>query len=164
MHVMCENNEKYDCKTTRLIQKKNAMHVNPKYKWFMKKKIGKKHRNWKFFQFRSIEHRLNINQVRLRAMIKNQGIFDRSKNTFNRLKFWKFEFLKNRRRLYRKQLNPSNFMNEMYENEFKCFSKTWVFNLELQNKVFNYQKHNFYQPLNIFSIKHHRKHNLGWKN
>ena len=59
-------------------KKKNAMHVNPKYKWFMKKKIGKKHRNWKFFQFRSIEHRLNINQVRLRAMIKNQGIFDRS--------------------------------------------------------------------------------------
>ena len=63
-----------------------------------------------------------------------------------------------------KQLNPSNFMNEMHETKFKCFSKTWVFNLELQNKVFNHQKHNFYQPLNIFCIKHHKKYNLGWPN
>ena len=41
-----------------------------------------------------------------------------------------------------KTLNPKNFMNEMHENEFKSFSKTFVFNLKLQNKVFNHQKHN----------------------
>ena len=29
MYVMCENNERYDCKTVRWIQKKkNVMHVN----------------------------------------------------------------------------------------------------------------------------------------
>ena len=38
MHVMCENNERYDCKTARWIQKNNAMHMNPKHKWCMKKK------------------------------------------------------------------------------------------------------------------------------
>ena len=32
MHVMCENNERYDCKIARWIQKINAMHVNPKHK------------------------------------------------------------------------------------------------------------------------------------
>ena len=29
---MCENNERYDCKTARWMQKINAMHVNPKHK------------------------------------------------------------------------------------------------------------------------------------
>ena len=32
MHVMCENTERYDYKTTRWIQKNNAMHINPKQK------------------------------------------------------------------------------------------------------------------------------------
>ena len=41
MHVMCENNERYDCKTARWIQKINAMHVNPKHKWCMKKILVK---------------------------------------------------------------------------------------------------------------------------
>ena len=106
--------------------KKNAMHVNPKYKWFMKKQIGKKHWNWKFFQFWSIEHWLNINRVRLRAMIKNQGIFDRSKNTFNRSKFWKFEFLKTCRRL-------------CWNNSTKVIS--WMKCIRMSLNVF--QKHEF---------------------
>ena len=54
--------------------------------------------------------------------------------------------------------------NYVHENEFKCFSKIGDFNLELQNKIFNHQNHNFCQPLTIFCIKHHRKHNLGWPN
>ena len=29
---MCENNERYNCKTARWMQKINAMHVNPKHK------------------------------------------------------------------------------------------------------------------------------------
>ena len=34
MHAMCENNERYDCKTARWIpkKKKKAMQVNPKHK------------------------------------------------------------------------------------------------------------------------------------
>ena len=44
-YVMCENNERYDCKTARWIQKKkkkiNAMHMNPKHKWCMKKNLVK---------------------------------------------------------------------------------------------------------------------------
>ena len=34
---MYENNERYDCKTARWIQKINAMHVNPKHKMMQKK-------------------------------------------------------------------------------------------------------------------------------
>ena len=30
-----------------------------------------------------------------------------------------------------KTLNPNNFMNELDENEFKSFSKTFVFNPKL---------------------------------
>ena len=41
MNVMCENNEIYDCKTTRWIQKINAMHVNPK-QMMHEKKNGQK--------------------------------------------------------------------------------------------------------------------------
>ena len=83
-------------------------------------------------------------------MIKNQGIFDK-KNTFDRSKFWKFEFFEKLSKIMQKHLNPSNFMNEMHQNEFKSFSKTLVFNPKLQNKVLNHQKHNFCQPLTIFA-------------
>ena len=31
-----------------------------------------------------------------------------------------------------KTLKPNNFINEMHENEFKIFSKTFVFNPEFQ--------------------------------
>ena len=85
----------------------------------------------KIFQFQLVKHRSNTNRVRHRAMIKNQGIFDRSKNTFDRLKFWKFEFLKKLQKIIQKHLNPSNFINEMHENEFKIFPQTLVFNPEL---------------------------------
>ena len=118
----------------------------------------------KIFQFRLVEHRSNTNWVRQKVMIKNQEIFDRSKNTFDWLNSGNLNFLKNYRRLCRKQLIPINFMNEMHENDFKCFLKTWVFNPKFQNKAFNHQKHNFCQPLNIFFIKHHRKNNIGWPN
>ena len=34
----------------------------------------------------------NTNRVRQKVMIKNQGIFNWLKITFNQSKFWKFEF------------------------------------------------------------------------
>ena len=116
----------------------------------------------KIFQFRLIEHRSNTNQVKQKLDLKNLEIFDWSKITLNRSKFWKTEFFEKLQKIMQKILKPRNFKNEMHENEFKCFSKTRVFNPELQNKVFNHQKHNFCQPWTIFCIKHHRKHNLGW--
>ena len=57
-------------------------------------------------------------------MIKNQGIFDRSKNTFDQSRFGKTEILKNNRSFMQKTLKPIDFMNEMHEYEFKSFSKT----------------------------------------
>ena len=42
-----------------------------------------------------------------------------------------------------KTLNPKNLMNEMHENEFKSFSKTFVFNLEAQKQDF----HTFYPQI-----------------
>ena len=65
------------------------------------------------------------------------------------LEIWIFEKLQ---KIMQKQLNPSDFMNEMHENEFKCFSKTWFFNPKLQNKIFKLLPQNF-QPLNMFCIK-----------
>ena len=61
----------------------------------------------------------------------------------------------------KKTLKPNNFMNEIHENEFKSFSETFFFSQNFKNKIFNHQRHNFFQPLNIFYIKHHKKHNLG---
>ena len=46
----------------------------------------------------------------------------------------------------------------------KVFQKHLFSTQNFKNKIFNHQKRNFCQPLNIFCIKHHRKHNLGWPN
>ena len=46
-----------------------------------------------------------------------------------------------------KLLKPSNFMNEMHENEFKSFSKTFVFNPKLQKKDFYASKTQFLSTL-----------------
>ena len=35
-----------------------------------------------------------------------------------------------------KTLNPKNFIDQMHENEFKCFPKTLEFNPELRYKDF----------------------------
>ena len=64
-----------------------------------------------------------------------------------------------------KTLKPTYFMNEMHENEFESYKKKQEFSTQnFKTKIFNHQKHNFCQPLTIFCIKHHRKHNLGWPN
>ena len=138
--MLCvKKNERYDCKNARQIKKKTmqCMRIlNAKNARQIKKKIWSKTQKLKIFQFRSVEHRLNTNRVRQRAMIKNQGIFNRSKNTFDRSKFQKFEFFEKQQKIMQKPLNPNNFMNEMHENEFKSFSKTLILNPELQNKIF----------------------------
>ena len=140
--------------------KNNAMHLNPKHKWCMKIILVKylKTKNFSVLIDRASVESGRKSWLKIKGFSIGQKTHSIDRNSGN-LNFWK-----KCRRLCKKQLNPSNFMNEMHENEFKCFSKTWVFNPELQNKVFNHQKHNFCQPLNIFCIKHHRKHNLGWPN
>ena len=45
MHVLCENNERYKLQNYKMGTENNAMHVNPKHKWCMKKKIGQKSKN-----------------------------------------------------------------------------------------------------------------------
>ena len=57
------------------------------------------------------------------AMIKNEGIFDQSKNTFDQSKFQKFEFFEKLQKITQKQLNPSNFMNEMHVMSLNVFKK-----------------------------------------
>ena len=56
---------------------------------------------------------------------------------FDQLKFWKIGFFEKQQKFMQKTLNPNNFMNEMHENEFKIFSKTFVFNLELLKQDFH---------------------------
>ena len=51
----------------------------------------------------------------------------------------------------------------MHENEFKIFSKTFVFNRELQKQDF----HTFYPQMSIHEhilYQNHRIYNLGWPN
>ena len=107
-----------------------------------------------------IEYQLSQAEARLEKSRNFQLI----EITLNGLKFWKTEFFEKLQKIMQKLLKPRNFINEMHKKKFKCFSKIGVFNPKLQNKVFNHQKHNFCQPLTIFCIKHHRKHNLGWPN
>ena len=45
--------------------------------------------------------------------------------------------------MQKKKINPNNFMNEMHENKYKSFSKTFVFNPELQKQDF----HTFYPQI-----------------
>ena len=63
--------------------------------------------------------------------------------------------LKNRRSFMQKTLKPTYFINEMHEYEFKNFSKTHEFNLDIPKTRFS----TFFffvpknQSMNIFCIK-----------
>ena len=116
----------------------------------------------KFFQFQSVEHWSDANRVRLRLDLKNLEIFNWSKVTLDRSKFWKIEFFEKTIIFFAESIFKRFFMTCNTWAWFHKFSKKWVFNQELQNEVFYHQKHKFCQPLNIFCIKHHKKYNLGW--
>ena len=76
--------------------KNNAMHVNPKHKWFMKKIFGQKHRNWKFFSCdRSRIDRASIELGRLKPKILIAISIDQKTGSIDQ-KSGKFRFLKNR--------------------------------------------------------------------
>ena len=72
--------------------KNNAMHVNPKHKWYMKKNFGQKHRNWKFAV--AID-RTSIESGRLKPKILIAISIDRKTGSIDR-KSGKIRFLKNR--------------------------------------------------------------------
>ena len=59
--------------------------------------------------------------------------------------------------------NPNNFMNEIHEIEFKGFSKTFVFNPELQKKILKLLTPKF-SNLEHILYQNHRIYNLGWPN
>ena len=102
-------------------------------------------KNWKFFSF----DQSNTNRVRQKVMIKNQGIFDQSRNEINWSKIWKNQ-------IFEKQ---SNFMQKLLkawydEYEMKCFSKTLVLNPDLpKKKIFFQSMFLKSQSLNTFCIK-----------
>ena len=123
MHVMCENNERYDCKTARWIQKINAMHVNPKHKWCMKKKFSQRLGNWKFFIFnRSSIDRLLIESGRFKqknliaiSIGRETGLIDQ--------KSGKIKFLKNRAILCRNSSKHSISWMKCISIRLKVFQK-----------------------------------------
>ena len=84
----------------------------------------------------SIEYQSSQTEARL----EKSGNFQLIENHTQSIEILKTKFFEKLQKIMQKLLKPRNFMNEMHENEFKCFSKTWVFNLELQNKVFNHRK------------------------
>ena len=145
-------------------KKNSAIQVNPKHKWCMQKKIGQKLRNWKFFSFdwSSIEWipiELGREQwLKIKGFLigrKTHSIGGNSRN---------LNFLKNCRRLCRNHSIQIISWMKCMRMSFKVFQKHQFSTQKLQNKVSNHQKHKFCQPLNIFCIKHHRKHNLERSN
>ena len=144
--------------------KNNTIHVNPKHKWCMKK-FGQKLRNWKFFSF----DRLSINRIPIKPSqeqwLKIKGLsINRKTHSIDRnsenLSFWKTaeDYVEN---------NSTQVISWMkcMRMSLKVKKKKHEFSTQnFKTKIFNHQKHTFCQPLNIFCIKHHRKHNLGWPN
>ena len=101
MHVICENNERYDCKIARWIQK--IMQCM----WILKindawKKFGQKLRNWKFFSF----DRSSIDQKPIKLgreqWLKIKGFSICRKTHSINQNSGKLDFLKNCRSLYKK--------------------------------------------------------------
>ena len=104
------------------------------------------------FQFRLVEHWLNTNRTKPRAMIKNQGIFYWSKNTFDRSKFYKFEFLKNCRRLCKNNSTQVISWMKCMRMSLNVFQKHEFSTQNFKTRFSNsYPK--IFKPLNIFCIK-----------
>ena len=117
--------------------KNNAMHVNPKHKWCMKKIFWSKTLKLKIFQLRSIKNWSNINRVR-QTQIKNfNRNFDLSKNRFDRSKVWKNQIFLKKSILMQKLLKAHCFIKKMHEYETKSFSKTLKFNPNLPKSRFS---------------------------
>ena len=73
--------------------------------------------------------------------------------------------MKNNKSFMQKTLKPNNFMNEMHENKFKSFSKTFVFNPELQKQDFFFSLFTLKFSTNEHILyQNHRIYNLGWPN
>ena len=128
------------------------------------KKFGKNLRNWKFSSF----DWSNINWIPIesgrKSWLKIKGFsigwethsIDRSSGNLN--------FLKNCRSLCRKHSTQIILWMKCMRMSLKVFQKHLFSTQNFKRKIFMHQKHNFCQPLNIFCIKHHRKHNLRWPN
>ena len=149
--------------TTKLqdgYRKKNAMHVNPKHKWCVKKIFGQKLKNWKFFNFdQSSINRALIKSGRIKPKILSQ--FRSVKNqrrSIKNLEKWIFE---KQSKLMQKLLKAHCIMNKMHEYELKSFSKTLEFNPDLPKQVF---QSNCPKKSNIKHILHQNQwaYNLGW--
>ena len=77
----------------------------------------------------SIDRKTNLIDQNTQSQTKTfNHNFDRLKNNFDWLKFWKKYFFENQSKILQKLLKALNFMNKMHEYEMKYFSKTLVLN------------------------------------
>ena len=131
--------------------KNNAMHVNSKHKWCMKKKFGQKHRNWKFFSCnRSRIDWTSIESSRLKPKILIAISIDRKTGSIDR-KFGKIKYLKKLSILMQKLLKAHCFIKKMHEYETKSFLKTLEFNPDLPKSRFS---------INLSSKRKHWTHSV----
>ena len=130
----------------------NAMHVNPKYKWCMKKKFGQKFRNWKFFSF----DRLSINRIPIesgRSKIQKFGNFRLIKNHTRSIEILEnWIFWKTAEVLCRKHSNQIISLMKYMRMSLKVFQKRLFSTQSFKNKIFTLFTPKF-QPMNIFCIK-----------
>ena len=136
MHGICENNERYDYKTARWIEK------TMQYMWILNINDAKKKRLVKYLKtenFSVLIDRASI-EYQLSQAKSNQKFyrnFDRSSNRFDWSKIWKTQNFEKQCILMQKLLKTQCFMNKMYEYEMKSFSKTLEFNPDLPKPRFS---------------------------
>ena len=120
--------------------KNNAMHVNPKHKWCMKKNFGQKHSFLtKIFQLQSIENQSNINRVRQTQTKNFNRNFDWSKNKFDRSKVWKNQIFEKHSILMQKLLKAHCLKIKkkgacVWDKKF--FKNTWIQPRSSKIKIF----------------------------
>ena len=130
------NNERYDCKTARWIQK------TMQCMWILNINDAWKNRLVRYLKTENFLVSIS------RALIEYQSSqadsnqkfyrnFDCSRDRFNRSKIWKNSIFKKQSILMQKLLKAHSFMNEMHEYEVKSFSKTLEFNLDLPKTRFS---------------------------
>ena len=105
--------------------KNNAIHVNPKHKWCMKKnKILVKNLETENFLVSIDQASIKYQSSQAEASFQNLENFNWLKNRFGRSRLWKTEFFEKPEIFLQKKFSKNFSWHVMHENDSKNFSKT----------------------------------------
>ena len=115
----------------------NAMHMNPKHKWCMKKNFGQKHKNWKFFSCdQSRIDQTSIESGRLKPKFLSQfRLIEKRVQLIKSLE--KSDFWKTKHFNAETPQSTLFYKKKMHDYEMKSFSKILEFNPNLPKSRFS---------------------------